>query len=182
MRSTLPTLRLAAALAGLASVLAAADVSAQSSGPDLNERALAWSLGRYLSPVLCQIAGAPVRGGRTVVVEPGSRHAHPRVARMVFEDLDAAEATRCFDDLGEPQHNWVGRLEFRLHQRSRPETASYEFRNALKRERGFDFHIVRGTLVARAIGDPDATPQRIDFTGGNLALKGVRIASAATLR
>ena len=68
--------------------------------PSLETFAFDWAAGRYVSPVVCEVDGVPIRGGRyfEVVIRDPRRGASGLELR--FEDLDASEATRCFDDLG----------------------------------------------------------------------------------
>ena len=142
-----------------------ADAQAGPEG-DLNQLALQWATGRYASPLVCEFDDTPRRGLRRVVITSGPPHIRPAIDRIVFVDLDAAAASRCFTDLGQSVANVLGSIEIRLSGHSRPDTAAREFTIALRREHGFEFDIITGTLRFEEVG-PDAPPPRtIDFAGG----------------
>lgn len=152
-------------------VLLAAPVAAQ----DLNALAIDWARGRYLSPVICEVDGVPIRGGRRVLIAPGPRRVHPPVARLSFADLDVPGATRCFDDRGTPAPNLLGFLHLRLPHRSDPETARRDLATALRRDHGFEFHVSEGTLRSIEIGG--GATRDIDFRGGSVRLHEIAPAS-----
>ena len=138
--------------------------------------AIEWARGRFLSPVICEIGGEVTRGGRAITILPGPRHARPALGRVLFRDLDAAGATRCFDDLGGEQPNIEGRVDFRLPGRSHPETARRDFEVELRRSSGFEFHVAAGRLRLQPVGEPvDGDPPEagrlVDFTGGTATLR-----------
>lgn len=135
---------------------------------DLNILSLQWARGRYLSPVICEIDSKLVRGGRRVTIMPGPRHARPRVNTLLFSDLDVPTAKRCFDDLGAPQPNVKGRLNFRLPGHSRPDSARHDFEAALRRTKGFEFHVSEGILRIQVLGEDKS--RDVDFMGGTARL------------
>lgn len=158
--------RVAVLAAGLLPVACAA--AAQSRAIDLNALSLDWARGAYLSPVICATGDELVRGGRKVEIAPGPRHRRPPVGRLELHDLEVETADRCFDELGRPQPNVIGALEFRHPGRSRPDTASRDFRTALKRDRGFEYHVARGRLRIVTVGGDDE--REVDFRGGVVRL------------
>ena len=147
-------------------ILATHPVPAQNA--DLNLLSLQWARGRYLSPVICEIDSKLVRGGRRLTIMPGPRHARPRVNTILFSDLEVPTATRCFDDLGGPQPNVKGRLNFRLPGHSRPDSARHDFEAALRRSQGFEFHISEGILRIQIVGEEKT--RDVDFMGGTARL------------
>jgi hypothetical protein len=152
-------------------LLVACAAAAQPQVIDLNLLALDWARGRYLSPVICETSGELTRGGRRLMITPGPRHARPPVARILFSDLEVPGATRCFDELGSEQPNVVGQLEFRHLGRSRPDSAERDLKAALRRDKGFDFHVARGTLRIQTVGEPEA--RAVDFRGGEVRLHAI---------
>lgn len=177
-RDACAALLVAALLAALPAAGPAGRAAAQSGGPDLNDLALRWVRGRYASPIVCEIGGQPVRGLRRVVVTPGSRDARPPGGRIIFVDIDAGEAQRCVTALGDDAPNVVGRLEFYLPGRSRPDTASRDFAIALRREGGFAYDVREGQLRIESVGDGSA-PRVVDFRGGQARIHQVRPATDA---
>lgn len=161
-------------------LLGAAAAHAQSGGPDLNQLALDWARGRYSAPLLCTFEGEPMRGMRRVLVTPGSVNVRPPVARLVFVELEVADARRCFTDFGTDVPNLRGTLQIRLPGPSRSDTAVRDFRNALKRNQGFEFRIVSGSLQIQAIGQPAAPARSLDFSGGEAELREVAPGSDAS--
>ncbi len=137
---------------------------------DLNALALQWARGRYASPLVCEFDGVPQRGLRRVVIDSGPRQLRPSVDRIVFVDLDAEKATRCFTELDPSVPNVLGSIDIRLTGHSRPDTAAREFTIALRRKHGFEFDIIQGTLRFEQMR-PDAPPPRtVDFAGGRARL------------
>jgi hypothetical protein len=159
-------------LAGAAGgLLLACAAAAQARALDLNLLALDWARGRYLSPVICEADGALTRGGRRLLITPGPRHASPPVGRLLFSDLEVPDASRCFDELGRDQPNVLGHLDFRHPGRSRPDSAQRDFKAALRRDRGFDFHVADGVLRISSVGGDDA--REVDFRGGEVRLHAI---------
>jgi hypothetical protein len=152
-------------------LLLACAAAAQPRVLDLNVLALDWARGRYLSPVICETDGELVRGGRRLLITPGPRHARPPTDRILFSDLEVPDATRCFDELGVEQPNVLGQLEFRHLARARPDTAQRDFKAALRRDRGFEFAIARGTLRIQPVGSDE--PRDVDFGGGEARLHAI---------
>jgi len=155
-------------VAALAVALLAAGPASAQRGPDLNTLALDWSRGRYLSPLICEIEGELVRGGRRLLIAPGPRHARPPVNRLRFLDLDAEDASRCFNELGGDEPNVEGDLQFRLEGIAHPETARRDFAAAMRREGGFTFHVPEGRLRIQEVGSEES--RVVDFRGGSVRL------------
>jgi len=150
------------------SLLVVCAVAAQPRTLDLNVLALDWARGRYLSPVICTTGDDSVRGGRRLLITPGPRHASPPVDRILFSDLEVEGADRCIDEMGNTQPNILGQLEFRHPGRSRSDTATRDFRTALRRDHGFEFHIARGILKLQTVGEEET--REVDFRGGTVRL------------
>jgi len=149
--------------------------AAHAQGPerDFNAMALEWSRGRWASPVLCEIGGEPVRGVRRVLVAPGPRQASPAVNQLIFRPLEADEASRCFTSLGAVAPDVSGTLRFRHERRVNADAVEREFKAALRREDGFDFRIVAGTLRIVTVGEPASGPREVDFAGGRARFREV---------
>jgi hypothetical protein len=145
--------------------------SAQQGGVDINMLALDWARGRYSAPLACLFDGEPVRGMRRVLVGPGSRNVRPPVGRLVFVDLEVEKAERCFTDFGEAAPNLKGSLQIRLPSISRTDTAQHDFKAALRRDGGFDFDIVKGSLLVSQVGQTGQEPKPVDFRGGVASLR-----------
>ena len=166
-----PALAISSCTGWLAAGLLVGAAAAQPRVIDLNVLALDWARGRYLSPVICETGGELTRGGRRLLITPGPRHASPPLARVLFSDLEVPDATRCFDELGSEQPNVVGQLEFRHLGRSRPDSAQRDFRAALRRDKGFEFHVARGTLRIQSVGTQ--VTRTVDFRGGEVRLHAI---------
>lgn len=163
-------------LAGLAAVPATLHAQLRPDGsgsPDLNDLALEWVRGEFRAPLICEFDGLPRRGLRRLLIAPGPRSMLPRADTLRVFDLGAAEATRCFDDLGAEELNAEGVIRFSLLGPSRPDTARRDFAAALRREGGFDFEIREGRVQLQHVGDPDAEPRRVDFASGVLRVRTV---------
>ncbi len=143
--------------------------------PDVNDIALNWSLGSYVSPLFCEIDGEVIRGVRRLNVMPGSPNALKPVNKIVFVKLDVDDATRCFTELAPRVPNYVGQVQIRVPGKSRPETAASEFRNLLKRKGGVEFEVPSGRLFSTEIGaDATAEPRRYDLRGARARLQVVK--------
>ena len=142
--------------------------------PDLNQLALQWARGSYASPVHCEFSGVARRGIRRVAVTPGLEQRIPAVGRILFADLEASEASRCFTELEPSVPNVTGSLEIRLPGASRRDTARRDLSATLRREGGFEFDIVSGRLAFQQVGPQPPPAQRIDFSGGKARLHRVR--------
>ncbi len=140
-------------LIGLAVLAVSASARAQS-GPDLNMLAVQWVSGEFASPVMCEIEGETVRGIRRLTIEPHRDRDRRIVGLLRFIDMEADGAKRCFDTLGRPMPNLVGKLYMRIPGRSRPDTARRDFRHALERDKAFSFEVVRGALKVQPIALP----------------------------
>ena len=127
------------------------DVGHAQGAPDLNALALDWSRGRYLSPIICEVDGELVSGGRRIMVAPGPRHLRPSVNQVQLSDLNVKGASRCFNELGSSEPNVMGRVQFRLEGRPHPDTAPRDFKAAIRREHGFSFHIPEGRLRVQEV-------------------------------
>jgi hypothetical protein len=139
--------------------------------PTLNELAIDWARGRYASPVICQFGEDPVRGLRRVMISPGPAHSRPPVGRIVFVDLEIEEASRCFTELSGDSPNLIGSLEFRLPGSRRADTARRDFRDQIRRKKGFEFEIASGGLRVQAVSQPPSKARGVDFRGGRVSLK-----------
>jgi hypothetical protein len=139
----------------------------------VGDMALDWARGRFATPVICQLADKPVRGIRRILITPGPAHIRPRVAKIVFVDLEVEEASRCFTDLGGDTPNIKGSLQIRLPGNRRPDTARRDFREQLRRKQGFEFEITAGGLRIQPVTQPPSPDQGVDFRGGRAYLRGL---------
>lgn len=156
-----------ALLMGLAPPIVA---RAQSGGPDFNLRALDWARGRYASPLLCEMDGTAVRGVRRLLIAPGPRHVRPPVGRLVFVKLEVDPGARCFAEIGGDVPNIAGTLQIRHPSTAGSDLAARQFDIALRRERGFEYHIPEGHLVVQPLGANPGPARRVDFRGGRVRL------------
>lgn len=161
--------RPAALLAPVAAILLAAVVTSGQEPPrDLASLALLWAQGDYRAPIVCEIAGEAHRALRRVRIAAGPRHAARPTDRVLFFDLEAPPDTRCTDPTGGDEPNVVGQLVLAFEEgRGRPDTASYDFQSALRRDGGFRFAIKAGRL---RVGPPGAELEEHDLGGGTLRL------------
>jgi len=146
---------------------------ARAQGPDLNGIALAWTRGRFFSPVVCEVAGQAGHALRRLVIRPGPEHVHPPVNRVTFFPIEVEGASHCKDPLGGAQPDLRGALQIHLPGHSRPDLAQSEFKRAMRSTGGFDFEILEGRLQVTGWGEEDE-PRVEDFAGGQLRLRTVR--------
>jgi hypothetical protein len=133
---------------------------------DLNQRALAWTSGEYVAPLVCEFPHGVKRGVRKLRVTRGPRHVRPATARLSFPGMELPEGTTCTNDTGSPQPNVTGSVLFHLSAISRPDIADHEFAEAIERNGGFTFDIRDGTLAIA--GEP------VDFEDGEARFTLVR--------
>ena len=159
--------------AGAATLVASALIAtaATAQGPDMNQLAIGWAVGSYAAPLVCEIAGEPQRGLRRLAIGPGPRGSHRIVGRIEFSDLEAGEASRCFDEMGRRQPNLVGWVDIHLPGHSRPDTAERDFKTELRRGRGFTFEITGSRLRIEPIGSDAGPPRLLDLRGGEAKLE-----------
>ena len=156
--------------AALALLLASLCVPAASHGqPDLRALALSWSMGEFAAPLVCELGGDPRRGLRRLKIEPKRSHGDP-ANRLRFFDLALPPGTRCHDDMGSPQPNAIGTLEFTLEGHSRSDIADRDFAEALERKGGFEFRVGSGSLRVSEPGGPADVLRAVDFRGGVVRL------------
>jgi hypothetical protein len=175
----MPTRPALLAPAALFAALLAAPLAARAQAPlappgGLTELALRWAEGDFRAPLICAIEGAPRRGLRHVRVTRSPRESHRLLGRITFHDLETPPETHCHDELGNDEPNVVGSLVITFEGRSRPDTARFDFDEALRRNGGFSYPIVSGALQ---IGAPDAaadTLPLVDFKGGTAELTVVK--------
>jgi len=167
-----PRLRRAVATAAaLATLLSPLSGAAQ----DLNRMALDWARGQFASPVVCEVADEPVRALRRVLIAPGPSSERSASNRISFPDPEAEGATRCFSDLGEEEPLVKGFVVVTLPGASRPDLARVDFQNALRRDGGFRFDVLRGRLEVQGWSGPEAGQARpVDFGGGTATLRRVQ--------
>ena len=158
--------RVAAFCAAGALVLGPSGAGSQAYG----DLALAWTVGDYRSPLLCEVDGTPFRVLRRIRVSPKRLQQGQRpTIRVQFYDLESPEETRCYSEEGAGEENLIGTLEV-VHEsrRDRTDIAEREFTDMLRREGGFGFKVKRGRL---RMGTPGAAPESlavVDFKGGSL--------------
>ncbi len=151
--------------------VAAGAVHAQGAAPTLADLSLDWARGRFATPVICEFAGEPVRGIRRILIAPGPPHVQPPVGKLVFVDLDADDASRCFTDLGGESPNITGSVQIRLRGKWRSETAERDFREQLRRKQGFEYEIPAGGLRVETVTEPASPSRVVDFRGGTVSLR-----------
>jgi hypothetical protein len=160
-------------------ILAGAPPTARGQSPvsppgGLTELALRFAEGDFRAPVLCAIDGTAHRGLRHVRVSRGARDAHRPLDRIAFRDLEVPPGTRCHDELGQDEPNVVGSVVISFEGRSRPDTARFDFDEALRRHGGFTYPIVSSALRVGPSGEaPEALPL-VDFKGGTAELTVVK--------
>lgn len=163
-------------------LLIAVALPARAGEPDLARLALQWVRGDYRAPLLCEFEGRPHRGLRRVRIAPGPPSAARPSDRILFFDLEAEQATRCFSDLGSEEPNLVGTLEISFPGPSRPDTARRDFDAALRRSGGFSFRVERGRLRVEPIGAGSDGAREVDFAGGSATISRVERGSDAARR
>ena len=144
------------AAAGISLVLLAALApAAHAQDVTMAEHALAWLMGDYRAPLICEIDGNHHRVLRRVRVSPIRRADLNKPAmRISFFDLEAPPGTRCENELGEPEANWIGHLAVTLRASQRVDIAQHEFEAALRRDGGFRYRVPAGRLRTGLPGDP----------------------------
>ena len=166
------------AAARLGAAIAAALLIGSGSGAepmlDLNQRALAWSAGEFLAPLVCEFPQGVKRGVRKLRVTKGPRHLLPPTARLSFPGMGLPDETTCTNDTGTPQPDVAGSVLFQLAAISRPDIADHEFAEALERDGGFTFDIRTGVLEIS--GEP------VDFEDGQIRFTYVKPGSDAARR
>ena len=135
------------------------------------DMALDWSRGRFASPLICELEGELVRGIRRVLIAPGPSHQRPRVNRIIFVDLDVDKASRCFAELVGDVPNVTGSVQIYLATSRRSDTARRDFRESLRRKRGFEFRIAEGGLRLQPVTQPPSSARGVDFGGGRASLR-----------
>ena len=144
--------------------------AAAQQGPDLSDLVVSWASGSWRSPINCEFEGTLRRGVRRIVIEPNLIPGRPAGLKLRFVDLHPGEATRCIDLRGKAQPNLLGGVKARLPGRPHPETARRDFRQTLKRKKGFELDIIEGTIKVEAVGSDAAEYERLDFSGGTLRI------------
>lgn len=154
-------------------LLALPAAAAAQHGPDLNVLALHWAQGRFGAPMLCSgEEGSSYHLLRRIRIDPGPRGRLPATARIRFRGLEELPAESCVSELGEPEPDVLGTLEIRLEGHSRPDLANRDFRDRMRREGGFDFHVASGRLRVGEIGKDEG--RVVDFRGGAARLHQAR--------
>jgi hypothetical protein len=141
------------------------------SGAGLGDLALDWARGRYATPLVCLIDDEPVRGMRRLMIAPVSELRGRAANRIIFVDLEPGSATRCFNDFGKPEPNIIGSLEIYYVGSDHPESARRDFKEALRRKRGFEFAIASGHLRLQEVAQPPGPSETVDFARGRAALR-----------
>ena len=148
-------------LGAIATLLLAGGPSVTAAEPmlDLNQRALAWTGGDYIAPLVCEFPDGVKRGVRKLRVTPGPRHIRPSTARLSFPGMELPPGTTCTNDTGTAQPNVTGSVLYHLKAISRPDIADHEFTEALERDGGFTFDIREGVL--------EVSGEKVDFKDGH---------------
>jgi len=156
----------------LAAGLFASMARAQSphQGADINALALDWIRGQYRAPMVCEFEAGPQRVVRRVLIAPAPKRLVPVQDRIEFPDPAAPGVKRCFSELGSEEPLVAGGVAITLREPSRPDTASHDFEQTLRREHGFDFDVVDGALKLGRFGTSDEALQEVDFSHGKARL------------
>jgi hypothetical protein len=160
----------ALALGAVTTLAAAAPSAAQAPALTLPDMALKWSLGSFASPLICELEGRPVRGLRRVEITSGPTRIQPPVNRIRFIDMEVEDASRCFVELAGDTPNVTGSLHIRLLGSHSPDAAQRDFRESLRRRRGFEFTITKGVLQIQEVAQPAPPPRAVDFSRGRAKL------------
>jgi hypothetical protein len=142
--------------------------------PTIADLALRWVEGDFGSPLICQIDGEPLRGLRRISIAPPPRPERPPVMRITFVDLKTEDASRCFTELAGDVPNVLGWVHIRLPGRHGPDTAQRDFREAMRRKRGFEFDISAAKLGIQPVTQPPSAVSFHRFTGGKARMVAVR--------
>jgi hypothetical protein len=142
-------------------------------GPDLADLVVGWASGSLRSPISCEIDGTLRQGVRRVIIEPEPIRGRAADLRMRFIDLHPGDATRCVDTIGRPLPNLIGGVRARYPGRPHPETAKRDFREALKRKKGFELDVIEGTVQFEPVGAEAGEARLVDFTRGKLVISRV---------
>ena len=134
--------------------------------PSLDELIIEWSRGRYASPVFCELGSGLVRGIRRIVIKPESHPARRPTLSVQLIDMRPEDATRCVNSVGRGIPNAIGRLRLTRVDRPHPETGSRDFKQGLRKDRGFDFRIASGVLKLQDVTEEPSEPRIVDFVGG----------------
>lgn len=156
--------------------------SIASGGPNLRDLALAWLLGDFRSPLVCEIGDDHRRVLRRVLIRPSSRRAAEPHSRVTLFDLEAPSGTHCIQEHGGEAQNLIGTLALRSDERGQPDTALYNFQANLRRDGGFEYQITGGQLQVGPAGAPDEELVAVDFTGGTAQVLEVKRGSDAFRR
>ena len=136
----------------------------------LSDLIAGWASGSLRSPVSCEIDGKLRRGVRRVIIEPVVQPGRPSELRVKFVDLHVDGATRCVDSLGRALPNVVGTVRARYPGTPHPETAKRDFREAMKRKKGFQLDVKEGLLKIMPVGSGAGTDDTVDFKQGKLEI------------
>jgi hypothetical protein len=164
-----------------ATVLLACALPLGAAAQGLRDLALSWTQGDFRAPLVCVLDGVPRQALRRVRIHPGPRGALPS-ARITFYDLEAPPATTCGGLTSGVEPNVIGVLELAFDGRSRPDTGPVDFRNALRREGGFDFRIAAGQLRIGPAGEAVDGFLAHDYSGGTAHVRSVAPGSDAERR
>ncbi len=157
-----------------------APVLAQTDRSSLNDLALNWIQGEYVSPLICTIDGSPARGLRRLEIETSRSSGEAARGRIRFIDIEADEATRCVSELGSRAPNLIGAIEIRNISTKPRATAKRDFRSELKRNKGFDFNIVAGSLQVAEVREGEDPTEDLNFRGGSVRIHLIRRGSDAS--
>ena len=152
--------------------LAACALPAAASAQGLRDRAFLWVLGDFRAPLVCVVEGTPRQALRRVRTYVTPHSARPSV-RVQFYDLEAPLGTSCGGVSSQLEPNVIGAIELVFQGRTRPDTGELDFRNALRRDGGFDFPIAQGRVRVGPAGVPKEDLATVDYTGGTARIESV---------
>jgi len=140
---------------------------ARSGPPPLDNLIIEWSRGRYASPIFCEMEGGLVRGIRRIVVKPEVQPGRRPTLSVQLLDMRPEDATRCVNSVGDAIPNAIGRLRLTRVDRPHPETGPRDFKQGLRKDRGFSFVIASGVLKLQDVTPEPSQPRLVDFAGGS---------------
>ncbi len=144
---------------------------AAAQSPSMNDLVIDWAVGRYATPVMCEIDGELVRGIRRLILKPRQSLGRPTQLAVHFIDMRPGPATRCIDSTAVPQPNVLGKVLMQLPGTPHPETAMRDFKRGLSRDKGFTFNLAEGILKIQEVAVPTPDARLVDFRGGKASLR-----------
>ncbi len=159
--------RILAPLLALLAIGVAPELAAQD--PKISEARLAlrWLLGRYRAPVTCERRdGSQIRVEDAVVVRPVPEEMRGDMVRLTFFGIDVADASRCFNIINSRLQDRRGVLYLTYDSAgvARTDVGMTDFRREVS-DGELSYHVTRGRLEIREIGNSEAEPVVLEPKG-----------------